>query len=148
MDTCIDPYSNTETKKKKNRKFQPIPNSDDYRIDPEQLSKDGRTTIMIRNIPNKYTQDMLLKLIDEHFKDTYDFFYLPMDFDNQCNVGYAFINFIEPTYICMFYETFHNTRFPMFKSDKICEIVFARIQGKKDCEEHFRDSNIMMNAVR
>lgn len=45
------------------------------------LSKmDARTTLMIKNIPNKYNQVMLLKQIDENHKRHYDFFYLPIDF--------------------------------------------------------------------
>ena len=35
---------------------------------------------MIRNIPNKYTQKMLLAKINENHRDKYDFFYLPIDF--------------------------------------------------------------------
>lgn len=35
---------------------------------------------MIKNIPNKYTQKMLLSKINENHKDKYDFFYLPIDF--------------------------------------------------------------------
>jgi hypothetical protein len=35
---------------------------------------------MIKNIPNKYTQKMLLQTINENHKDRYDFFYLPIDF--------------------------------------------------------------------
>ena len=35
---------------------------------------------MIKNIPNKYTQSMLLEKIDIKHKDNYDFFYLPIDF--------------------------------------------------------------------
>jgi hypothetical protein len=41
---------------------------------------DSRTTLMIKNIPNKYSQVMLLKKIDENHKRFYDFFYLPIDF--------------------------------------------------------------------
>jgi len=40
----------------------------------------GKTTLMIRNIPNKYTQDLMLERIDRKFSNTYDFFYLPIDF--------------------------------------------------------------------
>lgn len=35
---------------------------------------------MIRNIPNKYTQQLLMSEIEEHFKNKVDFFYLPIDY--------------------------------------------------------------------
>ena len=57
--------------------------------------EDRRTTLMIKNIPNKYTQKMLLSTMDEQFRGAYDFFYLPIDFKNKCNVGYAFINMVR-----------------------------------------------------
>jgi len=45
------------------------------------VEKDGRTTLMLRNIPNKYTRDMVLEEIDGlNFKKKYDFFYLPIDY--------------------------------------------------------------------
>lgn len=38
-----------------------------------------RTTLMIRNIPNKYNQLRLLNELNERHKNMFDFFYLPID---------------------------------------------------------------------
>ncbi|CAG8521801.1 12654_t:CDS:10, partial [Ambispora gerdemannii] len=66
--------------------------------------EDGRTTFMIRNIPNKYTQRMLLETLDATHKGQYDFIYLRIDFKNRCNVGYAFINFVDTNAVLSFIE--------------------------------------------
>ncbi|KAK4784233.1 hypothetical protein SAY86_018601 [Trapa natans] len=77
-----------------------------YELDIERIiqGEDARTTLMIKNIPNKYTSKMLLAAIDEHHRGTYDFIYLPIDFKNKCNVGYAFINMTDPSQIIPFYR--------------------------------------------
>ena len=105
--------------------------------------KDRKTTVMIRNIPNKYTQRMLLAEVDTELKGKYDFFYLPIDFKNQCNVGYAFINLTDPLWILNLYEKFNGKRWSHFNSGKICEITYARIQGKQALVAHFRHSTLM-----
>lgn len=104
---------------------------------------DNRTTLMIKNIPNKYSQKMLLAAVDEHHKGLYDFFYLPIDFKNKCNVGYAFINFIHPQSIISFYNEFNNKKWEKFNSEKVCEITYARIQGKTALIQHFQNSSLM-----
>lgn len=50
-------------------------------IDANKVVLDGRTTIMVRNIPNKYTQDMLLELFEKNNRKKFDFFYLPIDYN-------------------------------------------------------------------
>jgi len=108
-----------------------------------QQGIDCRTTLMIKNIPNKYTQKMLLSTVDETHKGLYDFFYLPIDFKNKCNVGYAFINFIDPKSIVSFYQQLHNTKWEKFNSEKVCNIAYARIQGKDNLIAHFQNSSLM-----
>eukprot|EP01130_Rhizamoeba_saxonica_P013361 TRINITY_DN569_c0_g1_i1.p1 TRINITY_DN569_c0_g1~~TRINITY_DN569_c0_g1_i1.p1 ORF type:complete len:503 (-),score=83.60 TRINITY_DN569_c0_g1_i1:78-1586(-) len=104
---------------------------------------DTRTTLMIKNIPNKYKRDQLLLRINEEFEGTYDFFYLPIDFRNRSNMGYAFINFISHETIPDFYNYFNNLLWGKFKSEKICEIAYGRIQGKMKLIDHFSSSSLM-----
>mmetsp|Transcript_19368 Transcript_19368/g.73217 ORF Transcript_19368/g.73217 Transcript_19368/m.73217 type:complete len:872 (-) Transcript_19368:1089-3704(-) len=105
--------------------------------------RDNRTTVMVRNIPNKYAQQMLLGEIDETFRGTYDFFYLPIDFKNRCNVGYAFINFCDPATILRFLDEFDGRRWRRFNSEKICAVSYARIQGKQAMIQRFQHSSLM-----
>lgn len=77
---------------------------------------------MIKNIPNKYTQAMLLDLLDKEFLGCYNFFYLPIDGSNGCNMGYAFINLTSNIYIPRFFEKFNSFKWPTFQSYKICRI--------------------------
>lgn len=83
---------------------------------------------------------MLIDMINETHYGTYDFIYLRMDFKNKCNVGYAFINFIEPSNIITFARRVMGKRWPRFNSDKICQLTYARIQGKGALLEKFRHS--------
>ena len=51
-----------------------------FKIEDYITGRVKRTTIMVRNIPNRYDVDQLLAEIDDYgFKNKYDCFYLPMD---------------------------------------------------------------------
>ncbi|KAI9317868.1 RNA recognition motif 2-domain-containing protein [Dichotomocladium elegans] len=104
---------------------------------------DTRTTFMIRNIPNKYTQAMLRECIDATNKGTYDFLYLRIDFQNKCNVGYAFINFIDVKSVASFARERLGKRWNRFNSEKRCSLSYANIQGKMALMEKFRNSAVM-----
>ena len=121
------------------------PSDGEYSIQCDVIESgyDRRTTLMIRNIPNKYTQQMLLEEINMNHEGTYDFFYLPIDFKNRCNVGYAFINFIEPQTITSFVREFSKQRWRNFNSEKVCMLTYARIQGKAAMIARFQNSSLL-----
>ena len=88
---------------------------------------DLRTSIMIRNIPNKYDQISLLREININHMGKYDFLYLPIDFQNKANVGYAFINFVHPLFIIDFCNEYIHRKWSKFNSNKKCDVKYARI---------------------
>ncbi|GAA0145932.1 RNA metabolism protein [Lithospermum erythrorhizon] len=124
-----------------NRKFE-------LDIDRIMRGDDKRTTLMIKNIPNKYTSKMLLAAIDERHRGSYDFLYLPIDFKNKCNVGYAFINMMEPSLIVPFYQAFNGKKWEKFNSEKVATLTYARIQGKVALIAHFQNSSLMNEDKR
>jgi len=114
-------------------------------LDAVENGLDTRTSLMVRNIPNKYTQQMLLTEFTEndHGPGIIDFFYLPIDFKNRCNRGYAFINFVDYHDILNFHRQYYGQHWRTFNSDKICDITYARIQGKGAMLKRFENSALM-----
>ncbi|KAJ0779909.1 putative RNA recognition motif domain, mei2-like RNA recognition, RNA-binding domain superfamily [Helianthus annuus] len=126
---------------------------------------DSRTTVMIKNIPNKYSQKLLLNMLDSHCihcneqinrdgsdsgieepLSSYDFVYLPIDFMNKCNVGYGFVNMTSPEATMRLYKAFHHQNWEVFNSKKICEVSYARLQGLDALKEHFKNSRFPCDA--
>jgi RNA recognition motif 2 len=105
--------------------------------------KDKRTSLMIRNIPNKYTQVMLTQELDEKHKGLYDIIYLPIDPKNRCNCGYAFINVVHPAIILSLYLEFNGKSWRNFNSEKICELTYGRLQGKDQLLKQLEGSGVM-----
>nr|XP_001396540.2 meiosis protein MEI2 [Aspergillus niger CBS 513.88] len=113
-------------------------------IERIRLGLDVRTTIMLRNIPNKIDQAMLKAIVDETSHGKYDFMYLRIDFANNCNVGYAFINFEDPIDIIDFVNARAGRTWNCFNSDKVAEVSYATIQGKDCLVQKFRNSSVML----
>jgi hypothetical protein len=131
----------------KRKIFNPLPDSEKEKNIINLLDifkcKDSRTTLMIKNIPNKYTISLFLEEINKNFKNEYDIFYLPIDYINKCNLGFAFINFIEPFHIILFYELYRGKKWNRFNSDKICELLYAKYQGRKELISHFEKGTVL-----
>ncbi|MCQ2816294.1 MAG: hypothetical protein MJ252_03410 [archaeon] len=130
-----------------NGKLNPNPTKEEesnkINLDSILMLQDKRTTLMIKNIPNKYTINTFLDEINVDFKGKYDIFYLPIDYGNKCNLGFAFINFVEPLHIILFYDLYRGKKWKRFNSEKICELVYAKIQGKKDLIAHFEKGKVL-----
>lgn len=114
-------------------------------------SSGGITTVMFRNIPNKYTREMLVQQLDQDMKGLFDFIYLPIDFKNKCNVGYAFINFRTVEACDAFVNRFNGVEvrkcLPGLNSRKVTEVTPARVQGFEENVQRLRNSPVMRELV-
>ena len=107
-------------------------------LDDIVTGKDIRTTVMIRNIPIKYTDQILANDLNE-FNGKYDCLYMPYDYEKNGNKGYAFINFVNPLHILYFYEKFNGKKWIHFESSKICELNCAHFQGINEIQKHAKN---------
>jgi hypothetical protein len=106
------------------------------------------TTVMVRNIPTRYTSLGLVEVLKEHgFDKTFDFLYLPMDFRTRKNVGYAFVNFLDPDNVDRFISQFQGLQLKASTSQKTLEIVPSRRQGFMDNISVFGASELLVSST-
>ena len=125
------------------KNFEPIVN-----IQKILSLEDKRTTMMIKNIPNKFTRELLLSTIDQNFKGTYDLFILPTDGNRNKNFGYSFINFTNSYFIPYFYFMFNDKKWSSTNSKKICEITYSKVQGRANLISYYANKIIFFNNVK
>jgi hypothetical protein len=101
------------------------------------------TTVMIRNIPRKCSQRMLLgDIVAAGFGEVLDFVYLPTDISLAKNLGYAFVNFVHPAYAKSFRDIFHKKHLPCMRGSRTgLSVSPAVIQGF-----NANVDNVMKNA--
>ncbi|KAI8851326.1 RNA recognition motif 2-domain-containing protein, partial [Chytridium lagenaria] len=102
---------------------------------------DKRTTVMLKNVPNRYTQEELIEFVNETHRGCFDFLYLRMDFLNRCNVGCIFV---DSTAIITFAARVHGKKWPKFNSEKVPTVCYANIQTRHALIEKFRNSSVML----
>lgn len=123
--------------------------SAEYSLETDGEPQEWRTTVMIRNMPNNYTREMLLELVDSMgFAGAYDFAYLPVDFQSQAGLGYAFINFgtVADAQSCFDrLEGFSDWKVP---SEKVCTVTWSSpTQGFEQHIERYQNSPVMHHSI-
>jgi len=118
-------------------------------IDEKIISgEDNRTTLMIKNIPNKYNVPLLFDEIKQFYNGTFDYLYIPFDLNNQdSNLGYAFINFIHPFQILQFASIFVGKKWIKFSSGKTCDLTYANSQGKEKLINFYEKTKSRINNI-
>jgi len=108
-----------------------------------------KTTVMIRNMPNNYTREMLLELVDSlGFAGTYDFAYLPVDFQSQAGLGYAFLNFSTVADALLCFERFEGFSDWKVPSEKVCTVTWSSpTQGLEQHIERYKNSPVMHHTL-
>ncbi|KAI8544098.1 hypothetical protein RHMOL_Rhmol08G0269200 [Rhododendron molle] len=149
------------------------PDKKQFELDTERIlhAEDRRTTLMIKNIPNKTIPcgfgrfvwascsiqgeisigvKLFCHAISANSRSGLSNFYINMCLymQNKCNVGYAFINMIDPLQIIPFYKAFNGKKWEKFNSEKVAALAYARIQGKSALVAHFQNSSLMNEDKR
>ncbi|KAK1924784.1 RNA recognition motif 2-domain-containing protein [Papiliotrema laurentii] len=118
---------------------------EENRVIPERIvaGLDKRTTVMIKDVPNKLSRDELIAVLTEVVPKQFDFVYLRFDFTNCCNVGYAFVNFTSVNALYEFIQAKVGKKWNMFSSEKVLQVSYANIQGKAALVNKFKNSAVM-----
>ena len=107
--------------------------------DVEKLFTEDKTTVMVRNIPSCYNcEELLGDILAQSFEGTFDFFYLPIDFNTKRNRGYCFLNFRSSHWAREFVRTFHGQTLTRYCTKKILEISPAVTQGLENNMKCFK----------
>lgn len=91
----------------------------------------GVTTLMVRNIPGRYTLDMLLKEWP-NTDGAYDFLYLPMSIERKRNVSFCFLNFVTFNDAVNFAAKWQRRRLEHFRTRRPLDISAADLQGREE----------------
>jgi len=107
--------------------------SDQLTDDPEAVAlkvrEENLTTLMLRNIPNRFTVSELAGVLDSMgFEGTYDLCLLPIDPHSGHGKGYCFVNFTEAAAAAAFCQVGHMHMFE--RGGKYLTVSAARLQGK------------------
>ncbi|CAE6911999.1 mei2 [Symbiodinium sp. CCMP2592] len=111
--------------------------------------QERQTTVMLRNLPQGYSRDMLVELMNRNgFHACFDFVYIPINFRSQAMFGYAFVNFVDEAQALRARDAFEGFTNWGVETDKICEVSWSDMhQGLMAHVNRYRSSPVMHESV-
>uniref|UniRef100_A0A7S2NFI5 RRM domain-containing protein n=1 Tax=Alexandrium andersonii TaxID=327968 RepID=A0A7S2NFI5_9DINO len=122
---------------------------------PERDAEPGQrvelnTTVMIRNIPTRYSREELVELLGQKgFRGRFTFVHLPIDLRSDLCQGYAFVDMRTHEDAANMWQEFTD----LFQwgesalSPKKCRISWATLQGLEGNIEKYRNNDLMHPSV-
>lgn len=106
------------------------------------------STVMMRNIPNRYSHTALAAVLDNQgFSGAYDLIYLPFDFASGVSFGYAFVNLTSITEADRFAARFDGFKWGV-SSKKVCRVVPCQNnESPSERVERYRNLPVMHPSV-
>jgi len=117
---------------------QPVPPGSNTK--PARTLPAGVTTIVVRNIPARFSQEKLLEVWPPD--GSYNLFYLPYSFQKRRRSGIAFINMVSHEAAVEFTDRWHGQKLADIGSSKRLDVSVAEVQGFAGNLKHLKASNI------
>lgn len=102
------------------------------------------TTLMLRNIPWRLTQDALFQDIKERgFAKDVDFVHVPVEHWYKCNLGYCLVNLKTVDGVRRFRQAYQRTMLTFGCGSTVCHVSVAKVQGLESNIAFCRNSDVM-----
>eukprot|EP00928_Gymnodinium_smaydae_P091969 TRINITY_DN7573_c0_g1_i2.p1 TRINITY_DN7573_c0_g1~~TRINITY_DN7573_c0_g1_i2.p1 ORF type:complete len:302 (-),score=40.91 TRINITY_DN7573_c0_g1_i2:247-1152(-) len=115
----------------------------------EEQTIENRTTVMLVNVPSRYTSSELIRTIDSAgFAGTYDFIYVPMVAGARTSSGFAFVNLVDASIAKKLFVEFDGFSRWTTISKHTCRAFWAKKQqGFSANVERYRNSFVKEENV-
>jgi len=111
-------------------------------------SRELPTTLMIRNVPNRYTQQDLLQELEElGFAGQIDFLYMPRDKSAKASIGYAFVNFADGAAAQRCIQLLLGHSFSRCGGHRHAQVSVAHLQGVEANRIHYERSAVSSSRI-
>lgn len=104
----------------------------------------GATTLVVRNIPARYTKEKLL--LEWPPDGSFDLIHIPYNIDEQRSVGYAFINCVSHEAALAFQTRIHGTYLRQGYG-KHLDVIAAEVQGLQATLELFGSTRKLQKGL-